>query len=421
MINVSSLTSLDIENIGIDTVWNFSDTRELKMHSIHAYPAKFPAFIAEKAIAYARSEGVRIKSVSDIFCGCGTVALEAKLHGLDFWGCDINPVATLIAKAKSNSYKISTLNKYFLQIAEYIKLLKISTDVFAASNERLVYWFDENSFIELYALKQTIDNVVPRGKYKEAFLCIFSSILKPASKWLTKSIKPQVDPNKLPINVFDTFSQQFERFIKAVNELDEGLHCRIIIDNANFLTKKKVQKADLIITSPPYVTSYEYADLHQLSALWLNYANDYRELRCGSIGSVYNSEAYSFNLTDLNGVGNLIVQQLWEKNGLTAHVKSVARYYLDMQVAIKKCADSLNENGMIFCVVGDTEYKGVRIENSKHLTECLITNKFQDIKISKRRVSNKLLTPYRDTFGRFSSDDSQRKVYHEEFVVSGRR
>ena len=27
---------------------------------------------------------------------------------------------------------------------------------------------------------------------------------------------------------------------------------------------------DMIITSPPYVTSYEYADLHQLSSLWLD-------------------------------------------------------------------------------------------------------------------------------------------------------
>ena len=28
------------------------------------------------------------------------------------------------------------------------------------------------------------------------------------------------------------------------------------------------ESIDLIITSPPYVTSYEYADLHQLSLLW---------------------------------------------------------------------------------------------------------------------------------------------------------
>lgn len=35
-------------------------------------------------------------------------------------------------------------------------------------------------------------------------------------------------------------------------------------------------KVDLLVTSPPYVTSYEYADLHQLSLIWLRFGDDYR-------------------------------------------------------------------------------------------------------------------------------------------------
>jgi adenine-specific DNA methylase len=44
------------------------------------------------------------------------------------------------------------------------------------------------------------------------------------------------------------------------------------------------QSVDLIVTSPPYVTSYEYADLHQLSALWFQMTTDLREFRQGFIG-----------------------------------------------------------------------------------------------------------------------------------------
>ena len=36
----------------------------------------------------------------------------------------------------------------------------------------------------------------------------------------------------------------------------------------------KDNSISLIVTSPPYVTSYEYADLHQLTALWLEYTKD---------------------------------------------------------------------------------------------------------------------------------------------------
>lgn len=71
----------------------------------------------------------------------------------------------------------------------------------------------------------------------------------------------------------------------------------------------------MLITSPPYVTSYEYADLHQLSSLWLGYADDYRDLRKGSIGSVYNVEDYQIKVDDLNEVGKSIVNQLLNNEG----------------------------------------------------------------------------------------------------------
>lgn len=168
------------------------------------------------------------------------------------------------------------------------------------------------------------------------------------------------------------------------------------------------------------MTSYEYADLHQLSTLWLNYAEDYRDVRKGSIGSVYNSENFRLQLDELNMVGQDIVDNLLDGRNATAKVRSVARYYLDMQKAIHRCSAMLNDQGMAFFVVGDTEYKGVKIKNSEHLIQCLLDEGFTDIKAAKRRISNKLLTPYRDSIGRFSSDKSQRTIYHEEFIISGR-
>ena len=103
----AKLSNNDYDGIVIDEFWNKSSSREARMHTIHNYPAKFPAFIADKAIAYALPYfNNSIKRVSDVFCGCGTVALESRIHGIDFWGCDINPVATLIAKTKSEVYSV---------------------------------------------------------------------------------------------------------------------------------------------------------------------------------------------------------------------------------------------------------------------------------------------------------------------------
>ena len=418
---MKSITLENVDRVAVEDEWNFSNDTELAMHTIHAYPAKFPAFIAKKAFDYAAIEGVVVKKVADIFCGCGTVALEAKTHKKDFWGCDINPVATLIARVKSETYDVDTVRAYFNQIQEAYNNINKSKAVYNDANERLKYWFTENSYLDLLRLKMAIDQNVTEEKYLDAFHCLFSSILKASSRWLTKSIKPQVDPNKSEIVIWDAFVGQYNKFIRAIEQLNEDKYEHIIeIKTENFLEMKGLPKVDLIISSPPYVTSYEYADLHQLSSLWLDYTDDYRSLRRGTIGSLYNSEEYTINLELLNSVGKQIVSELVGSQKATAQVRSVARYYVDIQNAIKKCAQMLANGGMVFFVVGDTEYKGTKIKNSEHLVQSLIDMGFTDIKAAKRRISNKLLTPYRDELGRFSSDKSNRTIYHEEYIISGR-
>lgn len=419
MVSVNGINDLDYNTIGIDEKWNDCDEVELTMHTIHAYPAKFPAFMASKAFEYARDEGVNIGRVADIFCGCGTVALEAKNHNYNFWGCDINPVATLIAKAKSNKYDKLLFEQYYSHILKEFEKIELAENVYEKANERLQYWFEENTFFELLKIYMAINEKVAEEKYLEAFRCIFSSILKAASKWLNKSIKPQVDPYKQEIDVLKKFQSQCYKFARAIDEIEEHNN-DIMINCKNFLTIDNLPCVDLIVTSPPYVTSYEYADLHQLSSLWLGYANDYRELRKGSIGSVYNSDDFTIDFNKLNETGKGIVKSLQASDKALSKVKSVARYFIDMQDAIEKCSQMLNKNGMIFFVVGDTEYKGVKIQNSKHLIEAMEQNGYKDIKIAKRTISKGICVPYRDEKGKFSTDKTKRKVYHEEFIISGR-
>ena len=89
---------------------------------------------------------------------------------------------------------------------------------------------------------------------------------------------------------------------------------------------------DMIVTSPPYVTSYEYADLHQLSSLWLDCANDYRDLRAGSIGSLYHKFDFEKEMGRLNFTGKTIVSSLSKRDKSKA--RSVAKYFFDIPKSI---------------------------------------------------------------------------------------
>ena len=92
-----------------------------------------------------------------------------------------------------------------------------------------------------------------------------------------------------------------------------------------------------------------------------------------------------------------------------------------MQKAAEQCYKMLNLGGMALFVIGDTEYKGTQIHNSKQLVESLIRSGFGEVTISKRKITNKILSPYRDENGKFTNNKDDREIYHEEFVIIGRK
>ena len=69
MQRVDSFLEVNTDEIPVDTFWSTGTEKELKMHRIHAYPAKFPAFITQKAIQYAKENQISVHKIADIFCG----------------------------------------------------------------------------------------------------------------------------------------------------------------------------------------------------------------------------------------------------------------------------------------------------------------------------------------------------------------
>jgi hypothetical protein len=415
--NADAVARTNLDSLNENRFWSSGRSEELKRHRIHAYPAKFPAFIPTKALHFAHHEGVKVRRVGDIFCGCGTVAFEARRENIDFWGCDINPVATLIARTKSGTFEAHRLDAYFAAIRAKINRASGKVQLPSLAMERLNYWYSADQFRSLARLLNAINQSVPtRSRYRLFFHCAFSNILKATSRWLTKSIKPQVDPHKKPTEPWSTFQVQFDMMKSAFEQSAGDGKSAVDILTQDFLKLQAApQDIDLLITSPPYVTSYEYADLHQLSSLWLGYANDYRDLRNGSIGSAQHDLDFNRGVKRLNTVANQIVF------GLFTHDKAIARatanYFLDMQAVSRRCHNLLRRNGLAVFVIGNTEYKGVRIDNAAHLAESLLRGGFSKVRVAKRKMSGKILTPYRDAIGQFSRSSDGRHVYGEEFVL----
>ena len=422
IINKENFDFVEFTKTPINTSWNYDTQKELKMHRIHSYPAKFPSFIVTKALDYAQKRNKEINLIADIFCGCGTTALESRLNNKKFWGCDINPVATLIAKVKSEKYNEKILNKYFSIIINNFNSDDINNRLNQIDDTRIKYWFEKSQITELNKLIKIINEFIPKGKYRNFFLCAFSNILKKTSRWLAASIKPQIDPNKNIVDVLEVFTKQFLSMKKANQEIkvNYNYNNKPKIKNLDFLNLNiKKPFIDMLITSPPYVTSYEYADLHQLSTLWLGYTKDYRTFRSGSIGSLYNKSISKKKIQSLNQIGKKIYNKLMKADRNKA--KAVAKYFLDINTCVNKSFDLLKKDGLCFFIIGDTEYKNISIENSKYLAKCMLDIGFISMHVLKRKVSSKNLTPYRDKLGRFSKKSNKKKIYNHEFILIGEK
>lgn len=420
-INIANI-EIGFNRIEETATWNNENNEELKMHKIHVYPAKFPSFLISKSLEYAEQNGININSIGDIFCGCGTTALEAKKNNKTFWGCDINPVATLIARVKREDYNEITLKKHYSNIINTYNKRKLKAPRKISTNPRIAYWFKEEQIEDLYRLLSSIKKNVPRGKYHNFFLVAFSNILKRTSRWLTKSIKPTIDPQKKIVKVDKAFKEQYKKMYNAFLEAKKAINvtpaAKII--NKNFLkTRASRPFLDMLITSPPYVTSYEYADLHQLSTLWLGYADDFRDLRNGTIGSLYDSMLQKTQVTSLDPIAIEIYKKL--ASAKAKNPKAALKYFIDIKNTVDKAYSIINSGGLAVFVIGNTTHKNVYIDNAKYLAKCMLDRGFEDMEVFKRNISSKILTPYRDDSGKFSNDKRRKKIYSYEFVIIAKK
>ncbi|MEN5003237.1 DNA methyltransferase [Stenotrophomonas indicatrix] len=402
--------------------WDTHAAKEPRIHRIHPYPAKFPAFLAERAINYATSEGVRVRTVGDIFCGCGTVAHEARRLGLGFWGCDINPVATLIARTKSADVCPNEFRQAAVKALRKAHRARADINLAAPARERLERWFRPEQFADLARILNAIRAVAPQpSPLHDALLCTFSAILKPCSQWQVRAIKPTLDLSKEPPDAFATFEKHALNVYQAVEEAgDLSRSPEAVIELGSALQINLPRRGvDLLVSSPPYVTSYEYADLHQLSSLFLGYTDDHRRLRQGSIGSTQHDFRLARGIRDLNRTATRTVFSLYEQDRRAA--QSVANYFVDMQAIAVRAKRIVRPGGIAMFVIGNTQYRGVDVDNASHLTESLLLAGFSKIRAIKRTISNKSATPYRTSSGKFSKTRTSNHIYSHEYVLMAHR
>ncbi|MDR2251986.1 MAG: hypothetical protein LBD98_04105, partial [Endomicrobium sp.] len=177
----------------------------------------------------------------------------------------------------------------------------------------------------------------------------------------------------------------------------------------------KDNSVSLIVTSPPYVTSYEYADLHQLTALWLEYTKNLNDFRKRFIGTSYHNKK---DLILNSELAEKIKNELLKKDKKIA--EEVSTYFSEMNQVFIEMKRMLKEVGKTCIVIGNTSLKGVEILNAEVFAEQLQNLGLRLVDIIKREIPSKNLPSFRDEkTGKFArmSDKNKISVYPTEYIL----
>lgn len=247
--------------------WSFQD--RVKAHaieSIHPYPAKFigdiPRAIIEK-LPIPKGTGIL-----DPFSGSGTSLIEAQRAGIASVGIDLNPIACLISRVKTQPVVPG-----FMEIVQEIIVRARSIESLPASDiPNVTHWFKPEVQLAVGALAQ----LIAEPKYNpwlDQLRLSLSSILVKVSNQDSDTRYAAVENNITYIDVFESFNGAATKLIRALGSRTWDLKEATVLE-ANTL---EVQPSEikipigLVVTSPPYPNAYEYWLYHKYRMWWLGF------------------------------------------------------------------------------------------------------------------------------------------------------
>ena len=256
-------------------------------HGIHVYKGKFYPQLAKGLInQLGMKQGAMIL---DPFCGSGTTLLEGHLNGFSTFGCDLNPLAAKIARAKTAVIEVDPdlLTEVVSAVMGAIETAPESfpgtLDQFPKEcHEEVGRWFAEPIARKLNWLLTIIRNG-SNGIIRDFLEVVFSSIIREVSNQEPTDLRIRYRKELLQdadvLSIFkDQLAIQFgriEKFWKVRGYAPNRFFGSIVVGGDNRIRKTyddlglKDDSVDMVLTSPPYAMALPYIDTDRLSLLTL--------------------------------------------------------------------------------------------------------------------------------------------------------
>ena len=388
----------------LDNFWDFrgENTKEYT-HCFHTYPAMMIPQVARELINKYKNKNTKL--IFDPYMGSGTTLIEAKLAGINSVGTDLNPLARLIAKVKTeklNTEEIDEIEEKILYFKKNIfekefniNKINISIPEFNIRDN----WFNLVTLKELGLIKNFIENI-ENLKIKNFFLIAFTEIIRLVSYTRNGEFKLySIESEKKESFKPDTFKFFLEKLNENYNglkkynsKISNTVNTKIYDFNTIFNIPNNILKnesVDLIVTSPPYgdsKTTVAYGQFSRLANEWLEFNNP-KKLDSMLMGGKKAKESFRFGFQLLDNILDKIRQN--DRNTGKTRELEVVSFYKDYKSSINNISKVVKKNGIVCYVVGNRRVNDMELPTDEITKFFFEENGFKHIETIVRNIPNK--------------------------------
>ena len=255
-------------------------------HGMHPYPARMVPHISRRLLRiYSHSKN---DMLLDPYCGSGGVLVEGMLYDRLSIGIDLNPLAILIARAKTTPIDAKRLMAARAKMFDVIQNgLDAKKDFPIPSIKNLPFWFKPEAIRELSAIRASLELLKDDEQVYDFYRVCFSLAVRKASNIRNGEFKlygksPE-DKAKFRPEAFRYFQQitlsNIGKMREFVEEMEKHPHGKAIVmdgDTRQLLEIDpeilKENSVKIVVTSPPYGDSHTtvaYGQFSRYSSLWV--------------------------------------------------------------------------------------------------------------------------------------------------------
>lgn len=347
--------------------------------------------------------------VFDPFSGTGTTGICAAESGHDAILTDLNPFLIWLAKAKSYNYSKNEIARAKTKLNKVITdAQKIkSKDLWIPPLHNIERWWSAIHLDALARLRAAI-KILSNGKENDLLLIGFCNTLIKVSNAsfnhqsvsFKKTCQPQLFYPVQEQEVFDSFIRNVEKIIESAKVPLDG---KVTVVELDARRLDILQKADVVITSPPYVNRMSYIRELRPYMYWLGYleeAKEAGELDWKAIGGTWGTATSKLNgWTDERKIPiktiDLLTKKIADANDKNGHLLStyVKKYFYDMWEHFNSINKVLNPGAKLTYIVGNSSFYGHVVPAEQWYGELMEAIGFKNIQIAtiRKRNSNKAL------------------------------